>query len=171
MPLISIKILSTSVISYQDFVNRPLFSIKILPKASSLRMRTCVLHQLRGRVSHLIRERGDELEIYCKSWPVREGKRPSRQALILDWERQTIRCPAEQEMPFQFGEKAVSPLTHPRVEPVCASFISPMTAMCERMHTSFQIVFCSSLRRVTRMDGSRRCVKSGSTKARRIMPD
>ncbi len=53
--------------------------------------------------SHLVRERSDELEIYCKAWPVREGKRFSKQTFTLDWERQVIRCPAEQEMPFVSG--------------------------------------------------------------------
>lgn len=33
----------------------------------------------------------------------REGKRFSKQAFTLDWERQVIRCPAEQEMPFVSG--------------------------------------------------------------------
>jgi Transposase DDE domain len=53
--------------------------------------------------SHLVRERSDEVEIYCKAWPVREGKRFSKQAFSLDWERQIIRCPAVQEMPFVPG--------------------------------------------------------------------
>jgi hypothetical protein len=53
--------------------------------------------------SHLVRERSADLEIYCKAGPVREGKRFSKQAFLLDWERQIIRCPAEQEMPFQPG--------------------------------------------------------------------
>jgi hypothetical protein len=53
--------------------------------------------------SHLVRERSDELEVYCKAWPVREGKRFHKQAFTLDWERQTIRCPASQEMPFVPG--------------------------------------------------------------------
>jgi IS5 family transposase len=53
--------------------------------------------------SHLVRERGDELEIYCKAWPVRAGKRFSKQVFTLDWERQVIRCPAHQEMPFVPG--------------------------------------------------------------------
>jgi Transposase DDE domain/Transposase domain (DUF772) len=53
--------------------------------------------------SHLVRERGDDLEIYCKAWPVRESKHFSKQAFALDWERQTIRCPAAQEMPFVPG--------------------------------------------------------------------
>src|SRR5258708_953677 len=53
--------------------------------------------------SHLVRERGDELEVYCKAWPVRQGKRFSKQTFTLDWERQIIRCPASQEMPFVPG--------------------------------------------------------------------
>jgi hypothetical protein len=53
--------------------------------------------------SHLVRERSDELEVYCKAWPVRESKRFHKQAFALDWERQVIRCPAEQEMPFVPG--------------------------------------------------------------------
>jgi hypothetical protein len=53
--------------------------------------------------SHLVRQRNDDLEVYCKAWPVRESKRFSKQAFTLDWERQIIRCPAEQEMPFVPG--------------------------------------------------------------------
>ncbi len=53
--------------------------------------------------SHLVRERSNELEIYCKAWPVRQGKRFSKQAFLLDWDQQIIRCPAEQEMPFVPG--------------------------------------------------------------------
>ena len=50
-----------------------------------------------------MRERSDDLEVYCKAWPVRESKRFQKQAFALDWERQIIRCPAEQEMPFVPG--------------------------------------------------------------------
>ncbi len=53
--------------------------------------------------SHWVRERSDDLEVYCKAWPVREGQRFHKQAFVLDWERQLIRCPAEQEMPFVPG--------------------------------------------------------------------
>jgi transposase len=53
--------------------------------------------------SHLVRERSDDLEVYCKAWPVRESKLFSKQTFTLDWERQIIRCPAEQEMPFVPG--------------------------------------------------------------------
>lgn len=41
--------------------------------------------------------------MYCKAWPVRSGKYFHKQAFILDWDRQTIRCPAEQKMTFAPG--------------------------------------------------------------------
>ncbi|GHO54455.1 IS1182 family transposase [Ktedonobacter robiniae] len=67
-------------------------------------VRLTELHIDRGYLSsHFVRGRSDELEIYCKAWPVREGKRFSKQAFILDWDQQIIRCPAEQEMPFVLG--------------------------------------------------------------------
>jgi hypothetical protein len=53
--------------------------------------------------SLLVRERSEDLDIYCKAWPVREGQHFHKQAFALDWERQIIRCPAEQEMPFVPG--------------------------------------------------------------------
>jgi transposase len=34
--------------------------------------------------SHLVRERSDELEVYCKAWPVRQRKRFSKQAFTRD---------------------------------------------------------------------------------------
>ena len=53
--------------------------------------------------SHWVRERSEELEISCKAWPVRQGKHFHKQSFVLDWERQIIRCPAQQEMPFVPG--------------------------------------------------------------------
>lgn len=53
--------------------------------------------------SHLVRERSDELEVYCKAWPVRTGKCFHKQAFVLDWDQQVIRYPAQQEMPFVPG--------------------------------------------------------------------
>jgi hypothetical protein len=53
--------------------------------------------------SHLVRERSDDLAVYCKAWAVREGNHFAKQAFALDWQRQIIRCPAQQEMPFVPG--------------------------------------------------------------------
>src|SRR5438876_3793589 len=44
--------------------------------------------------SLLVRQRSDKLRIYCKAWPVRQGKCFHKQAFVLDWHRQTIQCPA-----------------------------------------------------------------------------
>src|SRR6266700_765268 len=72
--------------------------------------------------SHLVRERNDELEIYCKAWPVRQSKHFSKQAFTLDWERQTIHSPASQEMPFVPGGIIHFP------EDTCAQ--CPLKAQC-----------------------------------------
>jgi hypothetical protein len=53
--------------------------------------------------SHLVRARSDDLQVYCKAWPVRQGPHFHKQAFVLDWQRQLIRCPAAQEMPFVPG--------------------------------------------------------------------
>jgi hypothetical protein len=53
--------------------------------------------------SLLVRKRSDDLKIYCKAWPVRQGKCFHKQAFVLDWQRQTIQCPAGQQMPFEPG--------------------------------------------------------------------
>lgn len=72
--------------------------------------------------SHLVRERSNELEVYCKAWPVRSGQHFHKQAFILDWDRRTIRCPAEQEMPFQPGGIVHFP------KEICAQ--CPLKAQC-----------------------------------------
>src|SRR5258707_3461318 len=48
--------------------------------------------------SHLVRERSEDLKVFCKAWPVRPGQQFHKQAFVLDWQRQTIQCPAKQEM-------------------------------------------------------------------------
>ena len=53
--------------------------------------------------STLVRERSADLLIYCKAWSVRNGTRFTKTAFQLDWERQVLRCPNEQEMPFVSG--------------------------------------------------------------------
>jgi hypothetical protein len=53
--------------------------------------------------SHLVRARSDELEVYCKAWPVRISKHFQKQVFALDWDRQVIQCPAGEQMPFLPG--------------------------------------------------------------------
>src|SRR6266487_3385241 len=53
--------------------------------------------------SALVRERAADLQVYCKAWPVRNGTHFPKTAFHLDWEQQCIRCPNEQELPFEPG--------------------------------------------------------------------
>ncbi|GHO50735.1 hypothetical protein KSX_88980 [Ktedonospora formicarum] len=73
--------------------------------------------------SHLVRERNNDLEVYFKAWPVRESKRFAKQTFTLDWERQIIRCPNAQEMPFVPGG-----VVHFPEEETCAQ--CPLKELC-----------------------------------------
>jgi hypothetical protein len=53
--------------------------------------------------SSLVRERSADLSIYCKAWPVRNGTYFLKTVFELDWEHHRIRCPNQQEMPFEPG--------------------------------------------------------------------
>jgi hypothetical protein len=53
--------------------------------------------------SSLVREREVSLAVYCKAWPVHNGTRFPKTAFQLDWARRLIRCPNQQELPFEPG--------------------------------------------------------------------
>lgn len=59
--------------------------------------------------SSLVQNRSDELTIYCKAWQVRNGKKFTKTAFILDWDNQTICCPNEVTLPFSVGGKVQFP--------------------------------------------------------------
>ena len=62
------------------------------------------LHMDRAYLSSaVVRDRAPNLAIYCKAWPVRQGPHFAKTAFTLDWERQTLRCPHDVELPFELG--------------------------------------------------------------------
>jgi transposase len=65
--------------------------------------------------SALVRERPDDLAIFCKAWPVRNGDRFPKTAFALDWEQRTIRCPNGAFLPCVPGGTVRCPAT------VCAA--------------------------------------------------
>lgn len=73
--------------------------------------------------SKLVRQRTEELNIYCKAWPVRnrDGRFP-KTSFVLDWEEQKITCPNQITLPFQVGAKVQFPKS------ACAS--CPLQAGC-----------------------------------------
>lgn len=53
----------------------------------------------------LIRNRSEDLNIYCKAWPVRNrGGRFAKTAFVVDWQAQTITCPNQVSVPLQVGK-------------------------------------------------------------------
>jgi len=53
--------------------------------------------------SELVRERPEDLEVYCKAWAVRNAGRYPKTDFALDWDRGVLRCPAGAEMGFEVG--------------------------------------------------------------------
>ena len=72
--------------------------------------------------STLVRDRPDDLEIFCKAWRVRNGPRFAKTDFTLDWHHQQLVCPAGQQMPFVPGGKVQFPAT------VCAA--CPLRVQC-----------------------------------------
>ncbi len=54
--------------------------------------------------SSWVQERSEELAIFCKAWPVRNGNRFSKTDFVLDWEQSLIRCPNQVTIPFYPGK-------------------------------------------------------------------
>ncbi len=59
--------------------------------------------------SVLVRDRPDDLEVFCKAWRVRNGPRFAKTDFALDWEHGLLTCPASQQMPFTPGGRVQFP--------------------------------------------------------------
>jgi hypothetical protein len=61
--------------------------------------------------SVLVRDRPEDLEIFCKAWRVRNGPRFAKTDFTLDFDQGQLVCPAGQVMPFTPGGKVQFPAT------------------------------------------------------------
>jgi hypothetical protein len=72
--------------------------------------------------SALVRDRGEDLQIFCKAFPVHNGPRFTKTAFGLDFDRGELTCPAGVAMPFALGGKVQFPAQ------VCAA--CPLRVQC-----------------------------------------
>jgi hypothetical protein len=72
--------------------------------------------------SVLVRDRPEELEIFCKAWRVRNGPRFAKTDFTLDFDHGLLVCPAGQQMPFTLGGKVQFPAE------ICAA--CPLRVQC-----------------------------------------
>jgi hypothetical protein len=81
------------------------------------------LHVGRAYLSSvLVRDRPDDLVIFCKAWRVRNGPRFAKTDFHLDWEHHLLVCPAGQQLPFVPGGKVQFPAE------ICAA--CPLRTQC-----------------------------------------
>ena len=59
--------------------------------------------------SSLVRDRPDDLQIFCKAFPVRNGPRFAKPAFHLDFDHGLLTCPNQITMPFRPGGKVQFP--------------------------------------------------------------
>ena len=68
------------------------------------------LHIDRGYLNcHWVKQRNEDLTIFCKAWRVSNGNRFDKTAFILDWDNNLIRCPNGVSIPFEEGKTARFP--------------------------------------------------------------
>jgi hypothetical protein len=72
--------------------------------------------------SSLVRDRGPDLAIFCKAFPVRNGPRFAKPAFTLDFDQHLVTCPNSVTMPFTPGGKVQFPAE------VCAA--CPLRVQC-----------------------------------------
>ena len=72
--------------------------------------------------SQWVKQRDENLQIFCKAWPVRNGERFDKTAFVLDWKLGLIRCPNQVSIPFEPGKAVQFP------KDACA--ICPMRSRC-----------------------------------------
>ena len=72
--------------------------------------------------SHWVKERSEQLQIFCKAWPVRNSGQFDKNAFVFDWENQVISCPNQVIMPFEPGKVVHFP------KPECAA--CPLRERC-----------------------------------------
>lgn|GEM_PF-1640832 len=125
--------------------------------------------------SILVSERGSELEIFCKAWPVREGPFFPKTAFVVDWEREMLRCPQGVEMSCQPGKtvhfpaaewvrRVHSELVAPAAEVAATSSRTPMRSCCRNCVSARAQVKGAPLC-VNASESSTTCRTSGTGKA------
>lgn len=71
--------------------------------------------------SSLVQERSAELEVFCKAFPVRNGRRFSKVEFQLDWDRLKMRCPNDVVLPFNVRRQGPVPGRGLRQLPIAAA--------------------------------------------------
>lgn len=90
-------------------------TVEIRADLEPQKVRVSELHIDRAYLSsEWVRQRSEDLQIYCKAWPVRNGPYFQKTAFVLDWEVMTVRCPQGVTQPFEVGGKVQFPATRCR---------------------------------------------------------
>ncbi len=106
--------------------------------------------------SKLVRQRTEELKIYCKAWPVRNRDgRLDKTAFVLDWEEQKITCPNQITLPFEVGAKVQFPKSDCGNCPLQAGCTTNPRGRSISIHAEEQLLQEFRQRQLTRIGASK----------------
>jgi len=98
----------------------------------------------------LVRQRKDELNIYCKAWPVRNrGGRFSKNAFVLDWQQQTLTCPNQISVPLKLGKTVHFPASDCGVCPLRERCTTNQRGRSVKIHPDEPLLFELRRRQLT----------------------
>lgn len=99
--------------------------------------------------SSLVPDRGPDLTIFCKAWPVRSGPPFAKTAFPLDGDRGVIACPQQGEVPFTPGGVVHFPTQTCAVCPVRAHCTDSVRGRSVTIHPDEQFLQEVRARQVT----------------------
>lgn len=84
--------------------------------------------------SEWVKNRDDNLKIFCKAWAVRNGELFDKTAFVLDWDRWEITCPNQITIPFVQGKAVQFPKSECAVCSLRSSCTSSKTGRSVSIH-------------------------------------
>jgi transposase len=90
--------------------------------------------------SSLVRDRPDDLQIFCKAFPVRNGPRFAKTAFHLDFDQHLLTCPNNLTVAFAPGGKVQFPATACQACPLRAQCTSSARGRSVQIHPDEQLL-------------------------------
>jgi hypothetical protein len=90
--------------------------------------------------SSLVRDRPDDLQVFCKAFPVRNGPRFAKTAFTLDFDQGLLTCPNSVTMPFTSGGKVQFPPSACQACPLQTQCTSSARGRSVQIHPDEQLL-------------------------------
>ncbi len=105
--------------------------------------------------SSLVHNHAADLHVYCKAWPVHNGNHFPKTAFQLDWERQFLRCPNQQELLSEPGDVVQFPAEMCRAYPLRKRCTTSRNGRSVSIHPDKALLYELRARQLTQVGQAR----------------